>query len=66
MRTYYLVKAVNPITTNFVPEYNIYGCFTNKIQAQREKRRLQLLGFKKTCIKRNTNRCLYYPTKENT
>ena len=64
MRTYYLVKAFNPMTDYFTPEYIIYGCFTNKIQAQQKKRHLQSLGFKKVCIKRNINQCLYYPTEE--
>lgn len=64
MHIYYLVKAINPMTDYFTPEYNIYGCFTNKMQAQQEKRHLQSLGFRKVCIKRNINQCLYYPTKE--
>lgn len=64
MHIYYLVKAINPMTDYFTPEYNIYGCFTNKMQAQQKKRHLQSLGFRKVCIKRNINQCLYYPTKE--
>lgn len=36
MHTYYLVKAINPMTDYFTPEYNIYGCFTNKMQAQQK------------------------------
>ena len=63
MKTFYLVKAINPMTDCFKQEYNIYECLTSKAKAQAEKKRMQGLGFKKVCIKRNVNFCLYLPTK---
>ena len=63
MKTFYLVKAIKPMTYYFKQEYYTYECFTSKAKAQAEKKRMQGLGFKKVCIKRNINFCLYLPTK---
>ena len=64
MKNFYLVKAINPMTDYFKKEYSIYSCLTSKAKAQAEKNRMQGLGFKKVCIKRNVNFCLYLLSKD--